>query len=157
MTESTNAIDYLEFDDEFADDFVIVLNRQKIREHLIEHAHFDKHSIKEWMQSKQAMDAKTGCRIRALRHHHKLVGWCGIQLAEDQYEIAIVLDPSVWGIGLKVFNEVMKWAKEFGHKEVIIHLLHTRREYAHLKKIAKKVYYTELSGNQFTTYQLAVI
>jgi len=55
-----------------------------------------------------------------------------------------------------VFKDIMLWAKDLGHKEIFIHFLHTRPEYKFLKKIATKVYETNMLGDKFTTYQLAV-
>lgn len=72
------------------------------------------------------------------------------------HEIAIVIDESHWGIGPRVFRDVMGWASELGHEVISIHLLHTRPEYRFLQKIAKRVYTTDLLGERFTTYELAV-
>ncbi|OUS36941.1 GNAT family N-acetyltransferase, partial ['Osedax' symbiont bacterium Rs2_46_30_T18] len=47
-------------------------------------------------------------------------------------------------------------AQGFGHDEIYIHFLHTRPQYKFLRKVAKKVYETQLLGNTFTTYQLTV-
>jgi len=50
----------------------------------------------------------------------------------------------------------MVWAKEMGHKEIMFHLLETRREYKSLKRKATKVQKTKLLGRTFTTYYLSV-
>lgn len=70
--------------------------------------------------------------------------------------MAIVLDDKFWGMGKTVFNDIMRWAKELGHDEVFIHLLHTRPEYRFLRKISKNVFETQLLGDKFTTYQIPV-
>ncbi len=61
-----------------------------------------------------------------------------------------------WGLGKVIFKDIMYWAKELGHREIFIHFLHTRPDYKFLHKIAINVYKTELFGNKFTTYQLAI-
>lgn len=149
-------LEYIALDRVKESELIAMLNRQKIREHLMAHDLFDETSIRVWIQSKLEMDAIPGCRVRAIRCNHKLSGWCGIQLESGKYEIAVVLDASIWGVGKRVFNEIMKWAKEFELSDLYIHLLHTRPENRFLTKIAKNVSHSEIHGNKFTTYQLAV-
>lgn len=156
MLDAINSLAYLKFDEVCEGDFVIMLNKPKIREHLVEHDLFDEYSIKAWVKSKLAVDAVSGCRVRAINFQSRLVGWCGIQLEAGKYEIAIVLDEAAWGLGRQVFLDVFGWAKELKHEEVSIHLFHTRPEYRFLAKMAKQVFHSELYGKQYTTYLLAV-
>lgn len=86
----------------------------------------------------------------------QLAGWCGIQREDGKYEIAIVIDDRYWGLGKKVFREMLGWAREFGHKTIYIHFLYTRPEYRFLRKISKNVYESVLMGSKFTTYELEV-
>lgn len=85
-----------------------------------------------------------------------LIGWCGIQLEGNNYELAIIIGSSHWGVGKRVFSDLMSWAKELGHKEVVIHLLDSRGEYQFLEKIAKEVSKCKIMKRDFTTYRLAV-
>jgi len=151
-----NKLKYVKFDEINMNDFKDLLNKQKIRQHLIEHELFDLETVSSWIEDKITVDNIRGCRVRGIYSNDVLAGWCGIQLEEEKYEIAIVLDDKFWGIGKRVFADMMQWAKGFGHTEVFIHFLHTRPEYKFLRKISKNVYETELLGNKFTTYQLAV-
>ena len=149
-------LEYLKFNQVNIDDFISLLNKQKIREHLIEHQLFNLDSVSAWIDTKIKVDSIRGCRVRGIYANGTLAGWCAIQLDDGKYEIAIVLEHSFWGIGKRVFADMIGWAKEFGHDEIYIHFLHTRPEYRFLRKIAKNVYETELLGNKFTTYQLTV-
>lgn len=133
-----------------------VLNKKKIREHLVEHDLFNSSSIRKWINGKIEVDRESGCRIRGIISGDSIAGWCGIQLENGKYEIAIVLDPKHWGIGINVFKDLMSWAKALGHESVVVHLHHTRPEYKFLKRIAKKVVKTEQLGEEFTTYHLSV-
>jgi len=151
-----STIKYVKLSDVSPDDFLCILNSQKNREHLIEHDIFDRSAAKAWINSKIEIDSTYGCKVRAIIYKNKLAGWCGIQLEEEKYEIAIVIDNEYWGLGKKILKDIMRWAKELGHKDVFIHFLHTRPYYKFLHKIAISVYETELHGNKFTTYQLAV-
>ena len=151
-----STVHYVKFDDVIPVDFLSILNSQKNRKHLIEHDIFDESSAKAWIGSKIKVDSTDGCRVRAVIYKNKLAGWCGIQLEEEKYEIAIVIDSEHWGLGNIIFKDIMHWAKELDHKYVFIHFLHTRPEYKFLNKIAINVYETEMFGDKFTTYQLAV-
>ena len=151
-----NKLQYLEFNQININDLMTLLNKQKIREHLIEHLLFDLNSVSAWMETKIAVDCVQGCRVRGIYADGILAGWCAIQLEDEKYEIAIVLQQNYWGIGKRVFTEMIRWAEEFGHEEIYIHFLHTRPHYRFLRKVAKSVYETELLGNKFTTYQLTV-
>ncbi len=149
-------IQYASFKQVNINDLMTLLNKQKIREHLIEHQLFDLESVNAWMKAKITLDSIPGCKVRAIYADDTLAGWCAIQLEDGKYEIAIVLDHNFWGMGKRVFAEMIGWAQGFGHDEIYIHFLHTRPQYKFLRKVAKKVYETQLLGNTFTTYQLTV-
>ncbi|MCO1333344.1 N-acetyltransferase [Microbulbifer sp. OS29] len=133
-----------------------LLNKKTTRQHLVDHAPFNPESIAEWINSKVDTDFRHGCRVRAITIDKQLAGWCGIQLEGQNYEIAIVIEDIYWGLGRPVFFEMMSWAKELGHTIIHIHLLNTRPEYNFLKKIAKKVYQSDILGGKFTTYEIEV-
>ncbi|MCP5316205.1 MAG: N-acetyltransferase [Chromatiaceae bacterium] len=149
-------IEYLRLDEVDPAEFATLLNKKKIRKHLVEHQLFTVHTAERWAKTKIGESSRPGCRIRAVVVDGQLAGWCGIQSDGIMHEIAIVIDESHWGIGPRVFRDVMGWASELGHEVISIHLLHTRPEYRFLQKIAKRVYTTDLLGERFTTYELAV-
>lgn len=151
-----NKIEYIYLNDAYPKDFISLLNKQKIREHLIDHQLFDEDTIKEWLNTKIMVDSSKGCKVRAIVIDKQLVGWCGIQLVDKKYELAVVIDNDHWGIGRQIFVEIMTWAKELGHKTVFVNLLYTRPEYKFLRKISKNIYESELLGNKFITYELIV-
>ena len=138
------------------DDLKALLNKKERREHLIEHSLFDSNTIKSWVKEKIQVDSKNGCRIRGIISNNSIAGWCGIQFEDEKYEVAIVLGNEYWGIGTRVFRDIMSWAHELGHDEIFIRLLHTRSEYKFLRKRSKNVFVSEHLGNRFTTYQLSV-
>lgn len=150
------SIEYVRFSEVNPSDFIPLLNNPKIREHLIEHELFDEGNVKEWIKAKLKVDSIPGCRVRAVFLNDKLAGWCAIQLENEKYEVAIIIEKKLWGLGKKVFCDIMEWAKELRHDEIFIHFLHTRPEYKFLRKIAVNVFESWFLGNKFTTYQLAV-
>jgi len=149
-------IQYVKFNEVNPSDFIPLLNNQKIREHLIDHELFDTDSVNAWINAKIKVDSISGCIVRAIMFKSQLVGWCGIQLEDEKYEIAIIIDDKFWGLGRKVFYDLMGWAKVLNHDKIFIHFLHTRPEYKFLRRISTKVHKSELLGNKFTTYQLTV-
>jgi len=149
-------IKFVSFNQVDPESFLPVVNEQALRKHLIDHAYFDSASIKEWMNEKNQTESIPGCRVRAVFIDGILAGWCGIQPDDSGFEIAIVLSKEFWGAGISIFNSLMCWAKELGHKEIIFHLLDTRPEYKALKRKANKVQKTALLGRSFTTYFISV-
>ncbi|MEW8691918.1 MAG: GNAT family N-acetyltransferase [Candidatus Thiodiazotropha endolucinida] len=138
------------------DDLLALLNDERIREHLVEHDTFDKIKLRSWVEDKVQLNKVEGCRVLAIKQNGVLIGWCGIQLEGNDYELAIIIGSSHWGAGKQVFNDLMSWAKELGHKEVVIHLLDSRSEYKYLEKIATEVSKCKIMKRKFTTYRLAV-
>ena len=151
-----STIDYVKFDEIDPEELIPLLNRQKLRAHLIDHALFDRAMVESWIAGKNATDATCGCKVRAVLVNAQLAGWCGIQFEEGNYEMAIVLDERQWGVGIRIFQDMLLWAKGFNHKTVVIHLLHTRPDYKFLRKLATNVYQTKLHGSRFTTYEIDV-
>ncbi|MDF1693342.1 MAG: GNAT family N-acetyltransferase [Zhongshania sp.] len=151
-----SSIEYRVLNQVNPDPLLSLLNKKRIRSHLVSHQRFDRESLQLWIKTKIEMDATPGCRVRAIMVDGHCIGWCGIQHDSGEYEIAVVLDDSHWGLGRRIFRDLMTWAKELGHKTVSIHFLHTRPEYKFLKKIAQSMHESQILGNRFTTYTLAV-
>lgn len=151
-----STVEYKKFDTINPSDFLSLLNSKKIRKHLIEHELFTIDTLTAWMKNKKQVNATSGCKVRGIICEGELAGWCGIQFEEGKYELAIIIDDKFWGLGKRVFKDMMSWAKELEHGEVYIHFLHTRPEYKFLKKISKNVYEADFFGSKFTTYQLTV-
>lgn len=151
-----NQIDYVNFERIEPATLLPIVNEQSLRSHLVEHLFFDADSIKEWMDHKQQISARQGCRIRAVMINDELAGWCGIQPDDLGFEIAIVISRKFWGCGITIFKTLMLWARELGHQELVFHLLETRPQYRALLKLATKVQKTEMLGRSFTTYFIAV-
>jgi GNAT superfamily N-acetyltransferase len=149
-------IEYRPLDEVDPEKLVTLLNKKKVREHLIEHAPFTVDSVERWVRQKIEESSSDGCKVRAILVDDQPAGWCGIQLDEKGYEIAIVVDEIHWGLGRKIFRDVMGCARDLGHREIFIHLLYTRPEYRFLRKMAKNVYTSERLDHRFTTYELAV-
>ncbi len=147
-------ISYKKIDQTNHTELIQVLNNQENRKHLINHPLFDKETTIKWINEKQKVDATQGCKVRSIYLDDKLVGWCGIQKENEKYEIAIILDKKSWGIGKKVFFDMIAWAKELKHKTLLIHFLHTRNRYKFLKKLSVNSFETDIFGEKFISYEL---
>ena len=149
-------IEFLSFSQVNPEDLMAVMNEDSLRTHLIDHPYFDAQSARAWIDDKVKTDSMQGCRIRVVFIGGVLAGWCGIQPDDNGFELAIVISKNFWGFGISIFKTLMCWAKELGHKEVLFHLLESRREYKALNKMSTKVDKTELAGRCFTTYHVSV-
>ena len=149
-------IEYVNLQEILIEDLLTILNKIKVRAHLIPHDIFDEKSLALWVNEKVKKNSIHGCKVKGVRIDGIVAGWCGIQFEEGAYELAIVLDDKYWGNGIAIFKEVIGWAAELGHKKVILHLFNTRPEYKILKKMASSVYESSLFGESYTSYELIV-
>ncbi len=150
-------IDYIKLSQCSVDELVSVLNSDDVREHLMPHERFDRTSLANWIDQKEVCDSLAGCRIRAIMLDQQLAGWCGIQNDSAGYEVAIILAKPFWGYGKVIFKTMLAWAREFGHREVVIHLHESRPRYKFLSQLSEnKVIRTEILGNKFNSYFIQV-
>lgn len=152
----TNKIFYPELSDIALDDVIRLFNNPSISKHLVGYETFTPSVAQQWIDRKLKMQRESGCRIRGIVQNGAFAGWCGIQRVNEDFELALVINPEFWGQGKHIFKEVLRWASELGHEVILLDLLQTRREYHFLKNLAKAVYYSEKNGYQFTTYELEV-
>jgi hypothetical protein len=133
-----------------------VLNKKKIREHLVSHDEFDEASLEKWIIEKTKVDSCKGCVVKGVKVDAYVAGWCGIQFENGTFELAIILDEEYWGIGISVFKDTMKWAYELGHSQIVLHLFNTRPEYKFLRKMASRIYESTMFGQKYISYELRV-
>lgn len=149
-------IEYVDLRDLNRIEILNILNKQKVRDHLVAHDEFNRTLLDDWVKSKVKINQTYGCKVKGIKVDGAAAGWCGIQFENGSYELAIVLDPKCWGVGLGVFKEMMRWASELGHGEVVLHLFNTRPEYRFLRKMADRVYESTMFGQKYTSYALKV-
>jgi RimJ/RimL family protein N-acetyltransferase len=163
-------IRYLSFDEADVDRLFQVLNNPAVRKHLIEHPIFDRVTFAQWVEGKRDIDRLSGCRIRGVELDGKIVGWCGVQGGPTtegvdleinapeggvRYDIGIILEPSAWGVGPKIFRDMIDWAIELGHREIYIYLLDSRRAARPLLRYGFKEFgMITMLGRTFRAYVL---
>lgn len=134
-----------------------LLNAESVRRHLLQHPQFTSASLQTWLQSKIREDQRPGCRIRAVLSDGELAGWCGIQLETDGHELAIVLSHRFWGHGRQVMNQVVAWAQEMGHRQLLAYLPTTRPQTRAIGKMfGEPVGVRNIQGHEFNTYRIMV-
>lgn len=67
-----SSIEYVKLSEVNPNDFILLLNNTKIREHLIEHELFDIGSVDAWIKAKIEVDSTNGCRVRAIIFNNQL-------------------------------------------------------------------------------------
>lgn len=140
-----------------AGEWLELLNSDVVRKHLIQHPQFRMETLETWLQSKIKEGRKPGCRLRAINSDGKLVGWCGIQTESGNYELALVLSPKYWGRGREVMNQVIQWAQELGHKQLLAHLPRTRPQTRALQRIlGQPIEVSNIQGHAFNTYRIEI-
>ena len=150
-------LSYQTFDTSLAEEWLELLNSDMVRKHLLQHPQFTPESCITWLQMKITEDQKPGCRIRAIYSDGKLAGWCGIQIESGTYELAVVLSPQYWGHGREVKNQVIKWAKELGHKQLYAHLPQTRPQTKALARLfGAPIGVSNIQNQFFNTYRIEV-
>ena len=148
---------YHTFDTSPAEEWIELLNSDLVRKHLIQHPQFTTETLIIWLQSKIKEDQDPGCRIRAIHSDGKLVGWCGIQIESSNYELALILSPKYWGHGREAINQVIKWAQELGHKQLLAHLPQTRPQTKALERLfGQPIGVSNIQGHVFNTYRIEI-
>ena len=148
------AIRYYPLAEAAPEQLLAIMNDIHTRTHLISHPEFTLQSLASWVAGKQKEDQQPGCRVCAADINGELAGWCGIQRSEKDYELAIVIGSGFWGAGPVIFRDMLGWASEMNHSEVVFHLLDSRGEYRALRKMASEVISTRLMGRDFRTYRI---
>jgi len=149
-------ISYVEIESLNQNELLSILNKESVRKHLVSHDRFDEDLLENWVAGKVIVNSTKGCKVKGIKVNEAVAGWCGIQFENGSFELAIVLDEKYWGIGVRVFKDVMAWATELGHSKVVLHLLNTRPEYKFLKTKACRVYESTMFGQKYISYELRV-
>jgi GNAT superfamily N-acetyltransferase len=128
-----------------------------VRKHLIQHPQFTAESLDDWLESKATEDQTPGCTLREIHCDGKLAGWCGIQFESGDFEVALVLSPAYWGRGREVVNEIRKWAREMGHKQLLAHFPQSRQQVRALTKLfGQPIGTSNIREHVFITYQIDI-
>jgi len=130
-----------------------LLNSERVRKHFLQHPLFTAETPASWLKSKIAIDQTLGCRLQAVFSDGNFAGWCDIQRESGEYEITLVLSPDSRGHGRQVMRQVLKWARELGHRNLLAHLSRSRPQTQPLAKLlGEPIKTSTIQHTLFCTY-----
>lgn len=103
--------------------------------------HWKRHGIGDYV----VLEGQTG----------SVIGWAGFKLwQEDQFELLVVLSPEFFGLGLKIYLELIERAKnEFGLRHIYCLLPKTRKLFRSIEKLGfERVEETLFQGEEFIKF-----
>lgn len=117
---------------------------------------FDEKQCLAWVKGKEKQWQDHGYGPWAFLVDNKFAGWGGLQYEDGDADLALVLHPQYWGLGKKIFNEIIRKAfNEMGMESITILLPPTRNK---LKRVYLLGFEFEseimLSGECFIKYRL---
>ena len=136
-----------------------LFNDKRVRKHMPLASEFvDTEWVENWIRHKIESSENSPFKVQSVWINENFAGWAAIQKDEVEYEMAIVLNPTYWGVGIKVFEKLIKGFQESKIKENLYVYLPTSRN---IKNIAKKFKVfdegiIEIDGIQFTKLRLNV-
>lgn len=136
-----------------------IMNDARVRKHLAGQRSFTPQSLEAWIEMKsERIRRDPRCRINGILVDGEYAGWCGIQQEDDgTYGLGIILAPRHWGCGPVVFDDMVQWSRELGHREVFIHLLTTRRmSKALMRRLETDCETVEMLGKTFRRYRVSL-
>lgn len=94
-------------------DVIELLNHPLVRRHMpLAKGLFDDRAYASFMVDKEALWSEHGYGPWAFVVDGKFVGWGGLQFEQGDPDLALVLHPDFWGMGKKIYGEIIK--KAFG-------------------------------------------
>ena len=136
-----------------------LFNDKRVRKHMPLASEFvDTEWVENWIRHKIESSENSPFKVQSVWINENFAGWAAIQKDEVEYEMAIVLNPTYWGVGIKVFEKLIKDFQESKIKGNLYVYLPTSRN---IKNIAKKFKVKdegiiEIDGIQFTKLRLNV-
>jgi len=139
-------------------DIISLLTNDRVLKHmpLAKDSLFDEKQCLDWVKGKEKQWQEHGYGPWAFLVDNKFAGWGGLQYEDGDADLALVLHPKYWGLGKKIFNEIIRKAfNEMGMESITILLPPTRNK---LKGVYLLGFEFEseimLSGECFIKYRL---
>lgn len=90
---------------------------------------FDDNAYQQFLSSKIDLWEKHGYGPWAIFIDQRFSGWGGLQYEEGDPDLALVLHPEYWGVGKKIYEEIIQWAFKKMQFEYITALLPSSRKH----------------------------
>ena len=95
-----------------------LFNDKRVRKHMPLASEFvDTEWVENWIRHKIESSENSPFNVQSVWINENFAGWAAIQKDEVEYEMAIVLNPTYWGVGIKVFEKLIEDFQESKIKE----------------------------------------
>ena len=84
-----SGVEYIAFQELNRSQLLDVVNKERVRKHLVSHDAFDEATLEAWIASKVDVDMTAGCKVRGIKVDGDVAGWCGIQYENGGNELAL--------------------------------------------------------------------
>ena len=129
-----------------------------VRRHMpLSDGDFGEAECREWVQCKEGQWQEHGYGPWAFMLDGKFAGWGGFQCEGGELDLALVLHPHYWGMGRRIYDEIIRRAfGEMGFESVTILLPPSRaRVRANLRLGFQRDGDVELLHQRFIRYRLS--
>jgi [ribosomal protein S5]-alanine N-acetyltransferase len=136
---------------------IALLNHPLVRRHMpLAKGDFDEAAYAAFIADKEALFAEHGYGPWAIVVDGKFVGWGGLQFEEGDADLALVLHPDYWGLGKKIYQEIIKMAfGKMGLESITILLPPSRKGMKGLTKLGFEADgEVIIKGERFLRYRL---
>lgn len=108
--------------------------------------------VENWVRHKFDDSQNSPFKVYSVWLDENFAGWAAIQKDEEDYELAIVLNPTYWGAGLNVFQKLVKdFVDSKINQSLYVYLPPTRNTKNITKKFKlKEIGFIEIHKVQFT-------
>lgn len=154
---SASKIEFVRLPDVNPDEIVELMNHPLVRREMpLTSDGFDAAACAEFIAAKERLWAEHGYGPWAFLVDGKFAGWGGLQPEGDDADLALVLHPSYWGWGKRLYDEIIARAfGEMGFDSVTILFPPTRTR---IKAILRLGFVpdgeVEIGGERFLRYRL---
>ncbi|MFZ0564796.1 MAG: GNAT family N-acetyltransferase [Chlamydiales bacterium] len=92
-------------------EIIELMNHPLVLKHMpLATGNFGEEDYKKFIVAKDRLWKENGYGPWAFFLNETFIGWGGLQPADEDVEVAIVLHPSYWGMGKKIYEMIIKYA-----------------------------------------------
>jgi len=140
-------------------DIIELMNNQLVRRQMpLLVDEFNESICDEFIAGKEQLWAEHGYGPWAFFADNQFAGWGGLQPENGEADLALVLHPNYWGIGKKIYKEIVKRAFDsMNLKSITVLFPPTRTRVKGLLRLGfKKDSELEVNGERFIRYRIDI-
>ena len=150
-------IEYRRLTEVASPDLIALMNHPLVRRHMpLASGRFDDSDCARFIATKERLWSEHGFGPWAFVVDGQLAGWGGLQPEQGEADLALVLHPDYWGLGQRLFADIIAQARVGGrHDSVIVLLPATRIRVRGLRRLGfEQDGEVLLEGHRFIHYRL---